>query len=64
MITYSVHACLTNSQDMGLGKTLTVLSLIASSFDKTAKPQPQCCHTTLVVAPLSSKTLDPPTILR
>ncbi|KAK2768085.1 SNF2 super family RAD5 protein [Colletotrichum kahawae] len=42
------------TQDMGLGKTLTVLSLIASSLDKTRQFQTQHGHTTLVVAPLSN----------
>ena len=39
---------------MGLGKTLSVLALIAGSLNRTQEDQEQAKQSTLIVTPLSS----------
>jgi SNF2 family DNA or RNA helicase len=47
---------LTSKQDMGLGKTLSMLALIAGSLNETQESQEQAKQATLIVSPLSSKS--------
>lgn len=53
----NIDCSLTSKQDMGLGKTLCMLALIAGSLNETQEGQEQVKQSTLIVSPLSSMFL-------